>query len=380
MYCAFHILMLTTMKIYLRKIIWEGQTRIQAIVSGYDPELPAKMKDIPGTFFNKEVGWLIPYRKQSYSRLVQLFGKETLIIEKEKKESPNPTKAIVVQLPDSHEEALLRLTEQLMLFRYSHHTVKAYRTYFTLFLHHFSGSKLQEVSKLEIQKYLLGEIAKRKWAESTQNQAVNAIKFYYEKVLGQERQFYQLRPKKSQTLPDVLSEEEVKRLLLSVTNLKHKCILSLIYSTGLRLAEATRIRLDDILVDRKQIFIKGGKGKKDRYVILSIKILELLTVYQKQYKPHYWLFEGMNGGQYARRSIQQVMRRAVKKSEVNPFATVHTLRHSFATHLLERGTDLRYIQHILGHGSIKTTEKYLHVLREAEGKLRSPLDDMDLDL
>ncbi|MCI4671742.1 MAG: site-specific integrase [Bacteroidia bacterium] len=367
------------MKIYIRKIVWEGQTRIQAIATGFEPDFPQKMKSIPGTFYKKEVGWLLPYHKKSYSRLVQLFGKDNLLIEPQrqhKKAHKNHHK----ELPPSHEEAFLRLTEQLMLFRYSHHTLGIYRTYFRLFLEHFAESNLLELSKIEIQSYLLGEIQERKWSESTQNQAVNSIKFYYEKVLGQDRQFYQLRPKKSKNLPDILSEEEVKRLLLSVSNIKHRCILSLIYSAGLRLGEATRIRLDDILIDRKQIFIKGGKGKKDRYVILSTKVLELIQLYRKKYKPQYWLFEGMHGGEYSKRSVQQIMRRAVKVSGVNPYATVHTLRHSFATHCLERGMDLRYIQHMLGHGSIKTTEKYLHVLREAEGKLRSPLDDMDLDL
>jgi len=128
----------------------------------------------------------------------------------------------------------------------------------------------------------------------------------------------------------------------------------------LRLGEATRVRLDDLLLDCRQMFIKVGKGKKDRYVILSDKILALINTYRKIYKPEYWLFEGQHGEQYSKRSVQSIMKRAIKKAGVNPYATVHTLRHSFATHLLEKGTDLRYIQHLLGHRSIKTTEIYLH--------------------
>lgn len=207
---------------------------------------------------------------------------------------------------------------------------------------------------------------------------LNAIKFYYERVLGQPRQLYDMRPRRGKQWPEVLSEDEVKRLLSSVQNLKHRCILMLIYSTGLRLSESVNVRLDDMLLDRKQIFIKGGKGKKDRYVILSAKLLDHLLKYRQLHQPRYWLFEGMHGERYSPRSVQQIMRRAVKESGVNPFATVHTLRHSFAPHMLERGTDLRYIQHVLGHGSIKTTERYLHVRKDAEEKLRSPLEDMDI--
>ncbi len=218
-----------------------------------------------------------------------------------------------------------------------------------------------------------------RWSESAQNQAVNAVKYYYERVLGQERQLYDLRPRTGTRLPEVLSEDEVNLLISVVKNLKHRCILMMIYSAGLRLSESVNVRLDDLLINRRQIFIKGGKGKKDRYGMLSDKLLAVIMKYRDHYKTGYWLFEGVHGERYSPRSVQQVMRRAVKKAQVNPFATVHTLRHSFATHMLERGTDLRYLQHLLGHGPIKTTEQYLHVRKEAEGKLRSPLEDMGLD-
>lgn len=272
---------------------------------------------------------------------------------------------------------LLRLTEQLMLNRYSHQTIKTYRSCFRQFLGHFSDRDLVSIEKPEIRQYLLTQIKVRGWSEATQNQVLSAIKFYYEKVLGQEKQLYDLRARRPEQLPEILSEEEVKRLISSVKNLKHRCILMLIYSVGLRLSESVNVRLDDLLVDRRQIFIKGGKGKKDRYVILSDKLFAAITEYRQIYKPVYWLFEGISGERYSPRSVQQIMRRAVKASNVNPYATVHTLRHSFATHMLERGTDLRYIQHLLGHGSIKTTERYLHVQRDAEAKLKSPLDEMD---
>ncbi len=184
-------------------------------------------------------------------------------------------------------------------------------------------------------RFLLEQSEEKRWSDSTQNQAVNALKFYYEKVLGQERTYYDLRPRRSRPLPGVFSEQEVQRLFVAVRNLKHRTILMLIYSGGLRIGESIRLRKEDVHVDRKQIFIKGGKGKKDRYTVLSDKMIDELKRYLESYQPAYWLFEGQDGGPYSTRSIQAVFRRAVKASGVNPYSTVHTLRHSFGTHLLE---------------------------------------------
>jgi site-specific recombinase XerD len=152
----------------------------------------------------------------------------------------------------------------------------------------------------------------------------------------------------------------------------------LIYSAGLRPGELLKLRVDDLHTHTGKIFVKSGKGKKDRYTILSPKMMEVLTQYLKQYKPQYWLFEGMLKEQYAARSVQAVLRKAVTKAKANPFATVHTLRHSFATHLLERGTDIRYIQGLLGHASVKTTEIYTHITPKGGDQIKSPLDHLDL--
>lgn len=157
-------------------------------------------------------------------------------------------------------------------------------------------------------------------------------------------------------------------------NLKHRCVLKTIYSGGLRLGEVCNLRIQDIQSDRKQIFIHGGKGKKDRYTTLSDSLLIELRQYYLQYQTSYWLFEGQTGGQYSRRSVQAVLRKAVEKSKINAFATVHTLRHSYATHLLESGTSLRHIQELLGHASSKTTEIYTHLSNEERQRIVSPLD------
>ena len=344
------------------------------------PQYNQLMKQIPGAFWKPEHQWLVPDQPQSRKKMQELFGIVPPLAEVDS--SGNKIVTGQEDIADIHETAILKLVEQLMLNRYSHATVKSYRSCFRDFLRYRYHQALdpRDITKEQIRQYMLTCIREKKWSESTQNQAINAIKFYYERVLGQDRELYDLRPRVGTRLPEVLSEDEVKRLISVVKNLKHRCILMLIYSAGLRLSESVNVRLDDLLVDRRQIFIKGGKGKKDRYVILSDKLLGVIMKYRDHYQPGYWLFEGVHGDRYSPRSVQQIMRRAVKESQVNPFATVHTLRHSFATHMLERGTDLRYIQHLLGHGSIKTTERYLHVRKEAEGKLRSPLEDMDLDV
>jgi len=208
---------------------------------------------------------------------------------------------------------------------------------------------------------------------------LNAIKFWLEQVEGREKAFIQLRPKEPKKLPGVLSMEEVSRLFQATENLKHRCILKTIYSGGLRLGELCNLRIQDIHSDRKQIFVHSGKGKKDRYTTLSNSLLVELREYFREYRPSYWLFEGQSGGQYSRRSVQAILRKAVDKSKINAHATVHTLRHSYATHLLESGTSLRHIQDLLGHASSKTTEIYTHLSNEERQQIISPLDRLDND-
>jgi site-specific recombinase XerD len=362
--------------------MFEGQKRIGIRPLGFDKAFPGLMKQIPGSRWTPgEKCWHIPYSKEAYADLKRLFGEGQVIVLKEplvkpatKRKNGKPAAMPALQYMDE----VIRLEEQLRLQRYSYHTVKAYKHFFIQFLAFYPDSDPKELKKADIMRFLLDRSEKKNWSDSTQNQAVNAIKFYYKKVLGQERTFYDLRPRKSRKLPNVFSEEEVVALFSVIKNLKHKTILMLIYSGGLRIGESIRLRKEDIHFDRRSIFIKGGKGKKDRYTILSGKMIILLRNYLAAYKPDYWLFEGQDGGQYSTRSIQKVFRRAATKASVNPFSTVHTLRHSFATHLLERGTDLRYIQALLGHSSSETTQVYTHITKKARQRLSSPLDFLDI--
>lgn len=237
----------------------------------------------------------------------------------------------------------------------------------------------EKITEEQIREYLLYLIEQRDVSISYQNQSINAIKFYYEQVLGRPVQTYYIqRPKKERTLPNVLSEEEVLSIIKCAENLKHRAMLSLIYSSGLRLGEMINLKLHDIDSKRMLIIVKQGKGKKDRVTLLSVKILHLLREYFKKYKPRDYLFEGQFGEQYSSTSVQKVFRMAKQKAGIRKKATVHTLRHSFATHLLERGTDLRYIQSLLGHQSAKTTEIYTHITKRGLDKITSPLDNLEL--
>jgi len=217
-------------------------------------------------------------------------------------------------------------------------------------------------------------------ATSTLNQAINALKFYYGTVLKKKFIYEVKRPRKDKKLPIVLNKEEVTKIINSVNNLKHRAILMLVYSAGLRVGEVVRLKLEDIDNKRMLIHIKGAKGRKGRYTMLSETALDILRKYWKEYKPVKWLFEGARTGRYlSTRTVEKILEYACEKAGIRKDVSVHTLRHSFATHLLEGGTDLRYIQELLGHTSSKTTEIYTHVSTKSIGKIKSPLDTLKLE-
>ncbi|MBU3663319.1 MAG: recombinase XerD [Bacteroidetes bacterium] len=290
---------------------------------------------------------------------------------------PGKTKLILKQ-PKSNkvcpEEYILKLKEM----RYSENTIKTYSYSFEEYINYFHERNYEELGEEEITDYLRYLVIERKVSNSYQNQAINAIKYYYEKVLGQAKKVYAIeRPRAEKKLPEVLSTSEVEDLLNVTTNLKHKTILMLCYSAGLRVSELIALKIKDIDSDRMQIRIAQSKGKKDRYTLLSTKMLALLREYFLVYRPVKFLFEGINGGQYTARSVQQFMAVSVKAAGIKKRVSVHSLRHSFATHLLENGTDLRYIQTLLGHESSKTTEIYTHVTTKGISQIINPLDRLN---
>lgn len=369
------------MKIRVFPIDYKNSKRIGIKPLGFDKAFPSLMRQIPGSKWTPEQGcWHIPYKSESYRTLKRLFGEGQVVVLGNSPENLQSIKKEQSEILGEYKGELIRLEERLMIQRYSQNTIKTYKNFFAQFMNYYIDQHPETLKKEHIVRFLLERTKERKWSDSTQNQAVNALKFYYEKVLGQQRTFYELRPRKSRNLPSVFSEEEVSRLFSCIPNLKHKVILMLIYSAGLRIGESIQLRKEDIDFDRRSVFILAGKGKKDRYSILSDKMITLIQDYLKSYKPQYWLFEGQDGGQYSRSSIQKIFRRTVKRAKANPFSTVHTLRHSFATHLLERGMDLRYIQELLGHSSSETTQIYTHITRKARQKFVSPLDFLDIGI
>lgn len=264
--------------------------------------------------------------------------------------------------------------KKLELKKYANNTVKTYVICFEAFINYYSKYDLLEINEGLIRTYLQRLVQEKK-SNSYINQSINSIKFYYEIVLGMPNRFYSIeRPRKESKLPKVISKEEVKAIINATNNSKHKCIVSLLYSAGLRRSELLNLKLVDIDSKRMLIRVDGGKGNKDRFTLLSESVLKDLRVYFKEYKPRKWLFEGVNCKQYAPTSVVKIIKMACGKANIKRNVTPHVLRHSFATHLLENGTDLRYIQALLGHSSSKTTEIYTHVALNNFNKIKNPLD------
>ena len=363
-------------KIILKKSFYYGQPIFKIDFPEDNERIKALVKLIPERKWCEEGKYLYApndktilkkifslFRGVAYVDANHVFGKS---LSQKKKEKFEYSKGIVPP------EYVQTLEER----RYSPNTINTYCSFFAMCVGHFRDRTLNEISKKEIEDYIYEIINKRNISHSTQNQIINAIKFYYEKVLGCERTVYEInRPKKERRIPEVFTKDEVIRILSNTNNIKHRTILTLIYSAGLRIGEAINMKPGDVDLTRKTLFVKQAKGKKDRITTLSNHIIPMLIEYVTEYKPSTYLFEGLNKGKYSATSVRKIFYKASRKAGIHKTGIrVHTLRHSYATHLLENGIDLRYIQTLLGHGSIKTTEIYTHVSTETISKIKSPLD------
>jgi integrase/recombinase XerD len=281
-----------------------------------------------------------------------------------------------------NKHVLPAMKQQLVLKGYSPSTIKTYLNEMGVFLKMIKQHPADEFTVARLKNYLQYCHEKLKLTENTLHSRMNALKFYYEQVLKKEKFFWEIpRPKKQLLLPKIFNQDEIASIINSVTNKKHKTMLMLAYSAGLRVSEVIALKVYNIDSKRMSILIEQGKGKKDRLVSLSPVLLVMMRDYVLHYKPDRkgFLFEGNNKGTpYSTRSLQEVLQAAKKKAGVLRPGSIHSLRHSFATHLIEKGTDVTMIQKLLGHNDLRTTLLYLHTSNKDLLKIISPLDDLSL--
>lgn len=267
----------------------------------------------------------------------------------------------------------------LEIKRYSKNTVSSYVSFLRLFAALFEIKKWSALKDRDILNYCYQFIVYKELSYSSQKQLLSAIKLFYFEVFKRNLNLDSLRPKsKPKSNPVILSENEVRKLLLSIDNLKHKAMLATVYSLGLRSGELIRLKIKDFDGGRGLIYIRKSKGDKDRVLMFPENLKVMLRAYYIEYRPKEYLFEGKGGGMYSQSSLQKVLKKYLKISRINKSITLHGLRHSFATHLLEKGVSLAHIQNLLGHSNIKTTMIYTHVAKSSILKINSPIDDFEL--
>lgn len=273
-------------------------------------------------------------------------------------------------------ELIDKYSKILRLKNYSCRTEKTYMHHLNLFLDYVSSSKTTDINEKVLLDYFDHLKLTKNFSFSSMKQAVASVRFLFLDVLKKEIHFdFYIKMKKPDTLPNILSVEEIKKIINSIANIKHRAIISTIYSCGLRISEAINLKVQDVDSSLMTIKIVNAKGKSDRIVMLSEKLLVSLREYFKEYKPKVYLFEGQDGEKYSARSIQQIFKNACRKTRIKKKVSVHTLRHSFASHLLDNGTDIRFIQELLGHKHLSTTQIYTHINPVTVKKIKSPFDN-----
>ena len=383
----------------------EKDPTLLAISFPNDPIGNDLIREIPGRRWSySRRCWLVPNTREAVVRIGKLFGKDycrfdeavvrlykprasTVEIEQATNPAWPPLSKCIHRLPfryappmreyEKH-PAIIALCNTLRVQNYSYKTLKNYKQGIIALIRYASPKPIDDLSKLYYQKYLLFLIEKKRLSSATLNVHINSYKFYCEKVLQRDKEFYDIAyPRQATKLPTVYSVAEVKAIFKATTSLKYRTLFKLVYATGLRLSEVAHLKLTDLDRVRRLITIRGGKGKKDRIVMLTDKLEAVIDQYLSEYNPNVYLFEEVgNAEPLQNRTIQFVYSDTVRFAGIQKRGGIHTLRHSFATHLLEAGTDIRYIQALLGHESILTTMRYTHVTATKISTLKSPLDDL----
>ena len=356
---TFEFIKMMTMKWEAKIIKYRGESRI-AVHFEKDADMMARIKQFAGIRWSQQLKvWHLPDTEENRIKF-KLATASSLL----------PSEEGIIQI----EKFQLWLRSK----RYSERTINTYKDALKSFFVFFNTKAIADLTNEDVIKYNNEFILKNKLSASYQNQITNAIKLYFKTIKYTKIEIDKIhRPKRAKVLPNVLSKEEVKAILEAHSNNKHKMMLSLIYSCGLRSGELLALKPIHIDSKRNIVLLKNAKGQKDRITPLSPKILEMLRTYFKEYRPIIYLFEGQKAGMpYDARSLQLVLKQALRKTKITKPVTLHWLRHSYATHLLESGTDLRYIQELLGHSSSKTTEIYTHVSTKSIQQIKSPFDDL----
>lgn len=358
-----------------------GKKSIVRIEFPYDFELKEIVKQFPECSWDtREKVWWTPYKDNIVDQLLVYFKNIAWLDYSEFQllEAPKtfpPLNDLTVNLRREIE----KFEDWMRNKRYSESSIQTYRDAVSIFLRFLGNKEINEIANEDLERFNKEYILARGYSSSYQNQVVNGIKLFFTNRTGiklQPELIY--RPKREKTLPNVLSKEEMSKILNALSNIKHRLMIMFIYACGLRRSEVLELKFEHIQRDRGLLMIKQAKGRKDRVVALPAYLVSQLEIYYKAYKPKEYIFEGQNGGKYSEKSLAEVLKKAVKKAGIHKPVTPHWLRHTYATHLLEGGTDLRYIQELLGHQSSKTTEIYTHVSNKALKQIKSPLEDLDI--
>lgn len=344
----------------------------------YDETLISLIRSIQGTSWSKSLkAWYILNTKDNLNIILKLFEKITTVdFSKIGKSAPFRR-----DLTDEQKQLLNQFYLFLKGKRYSQSTIQTYTFFIADFINFHTKTPLAELTNRAVELFIETVFMERNYSVSSQRQFISALKIFT--VFCPQTKIHNLsleRPKKSRILPSVLSQEEVLRIIQLTKNLKHRAIIVLLYSSGLRIGEVTNLLLKNIDILRRQIKVEKGKGRKDRFVVLATSYLPLLQNYLTTFKPALYFIEGTTGKKYSESSIRKFLFKSVQKAGISKKVTPHTLRHSYATHLLENGVGLRHIQELLGHAKPETTMIYTHVAKKDLLDIQSPLDTILLDL
>jgi site-specific recombinase XerD len=338
----------------------------------YNDFLISALRKIPEANWSRSLkAWYLKDSKENLALILNTF-KEVTTVDSSKLSKKEVFKR---NLTDPQKKLLNNFYLYLKGKRYSQSTIQTYTFFVADFVNFHTKTPLTELTNRDVELFIEKVFIERKYSVSTQRQFISALKLFI--VFYPHTKINNLileRPKKNRKLPNVLSQEEVLSIISVTQNLKHRAIIALIYSCGLRISELINLKLVDFHIERKQLIVKNGKGRKDRYVSLADSFIPLLSNYYHSYKPDIYFVEGQKKGKYTAESVRQFLRKSCTKANIKKTVTPHTLRHSYATHLLENGVDIRYIQSLLGHAKPETTMIYTHVKRKDLMEIQNPLD------